>query len=300
MRKIADVVAAAIVVLGIGGLAFPHSGDASGKPASARVAAAITIPTSTKTYSMTVAGVKRSYEVIAPAKGLPKSAPIIVTLSGLGASVADEASRDQMIPYAAAGEAELVYPVAVQMSWNAIGCCGYASTSNVNDLAFIEALVAKVDPGKNRDIYVLGFSNGARLAYRIACTEPGLFDGYAMVKGAPLPGCMVTAPVTLIELASVDDQEIPYQPGDKGLEPLPVTTLMARLHTADRCPKASLVTHDEDMKLTTWAGCADYTRLGLAVWPAGKHLFPRPPVTELGAAPVIWSFFTRTPLAPLP
>jgi hypothetical protein len=30
------------------------------------------------------------------------------------------------------------------------------------------------------------------------------------------------------------------------------------------------------------------------------HLFPRPPVTKLGASPVIWSFLTRTPLAPLP
>jgi polyhydroxybutyrate depolymerase len=300
MGKIADLVVAVIVMLGIAGFAFMHSVDASGKPARTHVAAAITVPTSTKTYSMTVAGVKRSYVVIAPSQGLPRSAPIIVTLSGLGASVAEEASRDQMIPYATAGEAELVYPVAVQTSWNAIGCCGYASAHNVNDLAFIEALVPKVDPGKQRSIYVLGFSNGARLAYRIACTDPGLFDAYAMVKGVPLAGCAVTAPVTLIELASVDDQEIPYRPGDHGLEPLPVTTLMARLHAADRCPAASLVTHDEDMKLTSWSGCADYTRLGFAVWPTGKHLFPRPPITELGASPVIWSFLTRTPLAPLP
>jgi polyhydroxybutyrate depolymerase len=300
MRKIADRVVAVIVVLGIAGFTFMHSASASGKPARTHVAAAITVPTSTKTYSMTVAGVKRSYVVIAPVQGLPRSAPIIVTLSGLGASVAEEASRDQMIPYATAGEAELVYPVAVQTSWNAIGCCGYASAHNVNDLAFIEALVPTVDPGKQRSIYVLGFSNGARLAYRIACTDPGLFDAYAMVKGVPLSGCAVTAPVTLIELASVDDQEIPYRPGDHGLEPLPVTTLMARLHAADRCPAASLVTHDEDMKLTSWSGCADYTRLGFAVWPTGHHLFPRPPVTKLGASPVIWSFLTRTPLAPLP
>jgi polyhydroxybutyrate depolymerase len=300
MRKAGVLVAAVIVVLGVAGFAFMHSTDADGKPASTHAAAAVKVRLSTKTYSMTVAGVKRSYEVIAPASGLPRSAPIIVTLSGLGASVASEASRDQMVPYAAAGEAELVYPVAVQTSWNAIGCCGYASIHNVDDLAFITALVATVDPGKQRSIYVLGFSNGARLAYRIACTNPGLFDAYAMAKGEPLPGCTVTAPVTLIELASVDDPEIPYRPGDHGLTSLPVTTLMAQLHTADRCPKASLVTHDEDMKLTSWSGCADYTRLGFAVWPTGHHLFPRPPITKLGASPVIWSFLTRTPLAPLP
>jgi polyhydroxybutyrate depolymerase len=295
MRKAGVLVAAVVVVLGIAGFAFLR-----GAPTSTRVVAAVKVPTSTKTYSMTVGGVERSYEVIAPVKELPKSAPIIVTLSGLGASVASEVARDEMTPYATAGEAELVYPVAVQLSWNAIGCCGYASIHNVDDLAFIKALVAQVDPGNQRSIYVLGFSNGARLAYRIACTDPGLFDGYAMVKGVPLPGCTVTAPVTLIELASVDDPEIPYKPGDHGLESLPVTTLMAQLHTANRCPVESAVLHDQDMKLTSWGGCADGTRLGFAVWPTGKHLFPRPPVTKLGASPVIWSFFTKTPLAPLP
>ena len=300
MRKFVGLFVAVAVVLAIAGFTFMHAVHAGGKPESTRLAANIKVPTSTKTYSMTVTGVKRSYQVIAPVKRLPSSAPIIVTLSGLGASVASEEDRDQMLPYVTAGEAELVYPVAVQMSWNAIGCCGYASIHNVDDLAFIKALVAKVDPGKRRSIYVLGFSNGARLAYRIACTDPGLFDAYAMVKGVPLPDCTVTAPVTLIELASVDDPEIPYQPGDHGLVSLPVTTLMFQLHAADRCPKASLVTHDEDVKLTSWSGCADYTRLELAAWPTGMHLFPRPPVTKLGASPVIWSFFTRTPLAPLP
>jgi polyhydroxybutyrate depolymerase len=302
MRKVGVLVAAVVIVLGVAVFAFLNAVDASGKPASTHVAATVKVPTSTKTYSMTVAGVERSYEVIEPTGGLPKSAPIIVTLSGLGASVASEVSRDQMLPYATADEAELVYPVAIQTSWNAIGCCGYASSHNVDDLAFIKALVAQVDPGKQRSIYVLGFSNGARLAYRIACTDPGLFDAYAMVKGAPLPGCTVTAPLTLIELASVDDPEIPYQPGDKGLpdEALPITTLMAQLHATEKCPASSVVTQDEDMTLTSWSGCADGTRLAFAVWPTGAHLFPRPPVTKLGASPVIWSFLTRTPLAPLP
>ena len=300
MRKIAGLVVAVVVVLGIAGFALLHGDGASGQPTRMRISAAVKVPTSTKTYSMTVAGVRRSYEVIEPATGLPPSDPIIVTLSGLGASVAAEVARDQLTPYVTFDEAELVYPVAIQTSWDAVGCCGYASAHNVNDLAFITDLVAKVDPGKRRSIYVLGFSNGARLAYRIACTDPGLFDAYAMVKGVPLPGCTVTKPLTLIEAASVDDPEIPYRPGDHGLEPLPVTTLMAQLHTTEKCPAASMVTRDKDMTLTTWSGCAEGSRLAFAVWATGKHLFPRPPVTELGAAPVIWSFLTQTPLAPLP
>ena len=67
-----------------------------------------------------------------------------------GAAVAGEISRDDLVPYATSDQAEIVYPVALYESWNAIGCCGAAAAKNVNDLAFLEALVAKVDPGHAR------------------------------------------------------------------------------------------------------------------------------------------------------
>jgi polyhydroxybutyrate depolymerase len=313
MRKVAGLVVVVVVVLGVAGFAFLHSVTANGQPTSAKTGQPASaksgqpasvkvakVATSTKTYSMKAGGLTRSYVVIAPDKALPKSAPVIIALSGYGATVPEEVARDELTPYVSADEAELVYPVAVKASWDAIGCCGYANTHKVNDLAFLEALVPKVDPGHARPVYVMGFSNGARLAYRVACTDPTLFDAYAMVKGVPLPGCTVSKPVTLLEIASVNDDEIPYKPGDGGLEPLPVTTEVARLHASDECPAPSVVTHSLDMTLTTWSGCADGTRLAFAVWPEGKHLFPRPPITKQAAAPVIWSFFTKTPLAPLP
>ena len=113
-----------------------------------------------------------------PASGPPPSGATIV---------AGEITRDDLVPYATSDQAEIVYPEPLYGSWNAIGCCGEAAAKNVNDLAFLEALVAKVDPGHARPIDVVGYSNGARLAYRVACDNPGLFDGYAMVKGEPTP-----------------------------------------------------------------------------------------------------------------
>jgi polyhydroxybutyrate depolymerase len=251
-------------------------------------------------YSMKVAGLKRSYEVIAPTAALPKSAPVIVMLSGLGATVPQEITRDMLVPYASAGMAEIVYPVAIKGSWNAIGCCAYAQAHNVNDVAFLEALVPKIDPGHARPVYVVGYSNGARLAYRIACDDPSLFNGYAPVKGVPTAGCVLRKPVLLVQLASVDDPEIPYKPGDGGLEPLPVTTLVGRLHATEKCPAKSVVTHTQELTMTTWSPCGGGTRLGFAVWTDGKHSFPRAPTSVPGASQVIWSFFTDTPLRPLP
>jgi polyhydroxybutyrate depolymerase len=305
MRRLAWLAFA--VVLGLAGCASPHGGpppvrsSASSSVNATSSAKIVKVATSTKTYSVTAGGLKRSYEVITPVSGLPKTAPVIIMLSGYGASVPSEISRDQLTPYAAADKAEIVYPVAVQKSWDAVDCCGYAYTHHVDDMAFLEALVPAVDPGHARPVYVVGYSNGARLAYRVACTEPGLFDAYAAVKGGPSPSCMASKPVTIAQLASLDDPEAAYKPGaETSKDPIAVTTLVARLRETDQCTAQPVVKRSGNMTLDTWSGCADGTRLAFATWTAGVHSFPRPPYSVPGAAPVIWSFFTNTPLAPLP
>ena len=214
MRKFAGLVVAAVVVLSITVLVLLHAGNGSGKaaagstrspgatgspsatssPSATGSAKIVKVATTTKTYSLTAGGLKRSYEVIAPVSGLSKSAPVIVMLSGYGATVSSEITRDQLVPYASSDQAEIVYPVAVHASWNAGDCCGYAHTQGVDDLAFMKALVPAVDPGHARPVYVAGYSNGGRLAYRVACTDPGLFDAYAAVKGGPNPSCMASKP----------------------------------------------------------------------------------------------------------
>ena len=324
MRRIAWLAVAVVVVVGAAGFALVHAFDGSAQPArastatsapaqqakaiaqsalaaqSAKAISAAAPGARTQTYAMKAAGLTRKYTVIKPKAALAKSAPIIVMLQGVGSTVAQEITRDQLTPYASAGKAEVVYPWAEGESWNAGGCCGYAYQHKVNDQAFLKAVVAQVNPGHARKIYVVGYSNGARMAYRIACEDPALFDAYAMVKGVPTAGCAITKPVTVIQVAAVDDPEIPYRPGDHGLEPLPVTTLMDRVHTADQCPSASVKTRTQDLTETTWSGCADGTRLVFATWSTGVHAFPRPPATKPGASPVIWAFFTKTKLAGLP
>jgi polyhydroxybutyrate depolymerase len=300
MKKVIGVVVAVVVALGIAGFVSLHAVDASGQPAKPKAAATVKVATSTKRYVMTVGNLQRGYEVIAPVKTPPKSVPIIVMLSGIGSTVADEISRDDLVQYATANQAEIVYPVGYGESWDAVGCCGAAAAKEVNDVAFLQAVVAKVDPGHARSIYVVGYSNGARMAYRIACDDPTLFDGYAMVKGAPTPGCAIDKPVTILQIASSDDPEIPFKPGDKGVEPLATTTLVYDLQSADKCSSHREVTHSGSMTLTTWPSCGNGTRLGFAVWKVGVHSFPRPPASVPAASQVIMAFFTKTAIAPLP
>jgi len=298
MRRVVGLAVVIVLALGITAFACLRAVDASGTSAPGP---GDHVATSTKSYSLEVAGQKRSYQVIAPATALPKSDPIIVMLSGLGSTVSQEVSRDRLVNYASANDAEIIYPVAFGESWNAGGCCGKAYADNVDDVAFLKALVAKVDPGHARGIDVVGYSNGARLAYRVACTDPGLFDAYAMVKGAPPADCPIDTPVSMLVAAAKNDPEVPYQPGDHGsVESLPMTTLVYRLRGADKCPADSTVTRSGSVTLTSWSGCGDGARLGFAVWKSGVHSFPRPPASVPAAAQVIWAFFTNTAIGPLP
>ena len=308
MKKVVGVVVAVVVAIGIVGFVGLRSGHASGQPAEPTPTATVKVATATKSYSVTVGGVKRSYEVIAPVKALPAKAPVIVFLAGISAAtesganvVAGEIKRDDLVPYATSDQAEIVYPEPLYGSWNATGCCGAAAAKNVNDLGFLAALVAKVDPGHARQIDVVGYSNGARLAYRVACDNPGLFDGYAMVKGEPTPGCDMRKPVSILQIASVDDPEVPYQPGDHGsVESLAVTTLVGQLRATDKCPANNAVAHSGEMTQFTWSGCAGGTSIALAAWSGGVHSFPRPPGSMPAASQVAWAFFTKTAIAPLP
>ena len=288
MKRLLTLAAAFLATLGVAAFAGVH------------IVSVIERPTTTTTYSMKVGNLTRSWQVIAPTATLPKSAPIIVVLSGIAASNSLEIGRDRFLPYVDADKTELVYPVAYRESWNAIGCCGAAATKKVNDVAFLEALVPKLDPGHQRPIYFVGYSNGGRMAYRLECADPGLFDGMAAVKADPMPGCVVTKPQNVLVLSSLDDPWVPYKPGEKGKETPSATVQVARLQKDLGCPTKSVAARHGDVTVTSWSDCTDGDRLAWAVYTIGGHNFPPPTAHSPSGSQIIWSFFTKTALAPLP
>jgi poly(3-hydroxybutyrate) depolymerase len=121
-----------------------------------------------------------------------------------------------------------------------------------------------------------------------------------VVKADPDPGCVVSRPLTILQIAALDDTAVPYAPGDKGRESPPATVQVAALRAVDGCSGSSAETPHSAMTLTTWADCSSGARVGFAVWNTGGHGFPWPQGSTPSAAQVIWSFFTKTALAPLP
>lgn len=276
---------------------------AAGSIAGAKMVSYSERTMNTTTSTMQVGSMTRSYTVLTPRTALPATAPIIMVLSGLNAGQSQEISRDELTPYVEADQAELVYPLAYRESWNAIGCCSWAAAADVNDTGFIEALAKKVDPGDTRPIYLMGYSNGARLAYTIACTDPLLFDGIAAVKGDPMPWCNIQAPQKFLQIASTDDTDTPFSTGEKGnFRESPAALVQdTDLRIADECSTKSESSSAGNMTLTTWADCLDGSSVTFAVYTAGVHSFPRPPVSLPPAAEVIWAWINNTvTVRPLP
>ena len=102
-------------------------------------------------------------------------------------------------------------PVAgkAQYSWNAGVCCGLPVTKDVDDVGFLEQVIADieaktaVDPSR---IYVTGMSAGGMMAYTMAAEDSGQIAAIASVSGqVELPSIDPTRPVPTMEFHSIDD-----------------------------------------------------------------------------------------------
>ena len=176
--------------------------------------------------------------------------------------------------------------MAIKESWNAIGCCDGAAKENINDVGFIKALVPKLDPGHTRPIYVVGYSIGGRLAYRLACTDPTLFDGTAAVKADPMPGCVVTKPMNVIVFSSMDDKYVPFKPGEKGWRRPPPPSRSPGCRQDMGCSgKPAQVKHGP-MTVSTWS-CADGKTLAVGGRPRPAATTSPTPRTAPGANQLI-------------
>ncbi len=288
MKRFLILALAFVVTLGLAGFA------------GSNILNAIERPTTTVEDSMLVGGQTRSWTVISPTATLPASAPIIVVLSGLAAGNSQEINRDHMLPYAETDKAELVYPVSIRESWNAGGCCGASATLKTNDLGFLEKLVPRIDPGHARPIYIIGYSNGGRMAYDLECHDPGLFDAMAIMKADPMPGCEVTKPQNVLVVSSLNDPWVPFKTGEKGRETPSATVQVSRLQLDLGCTSKSTLSTHGDMSTTIWPSCQDGKRLEWAVYTIGGHNWPPPTAHSPSGSAIIWSFFTKTAIAPLP
>ena len=141
-------------------------------------------------------------------------APLVVVLHGARGTAADMRANLGWDALADREGLVVAYPDGLDRTWNAGGCCGPARDRGVDDVGFLDALVATL----RRDdavgaVYAVGFSNGAMMSYAWACARPGALAGIGPVAGALTVDCPAPAPLTVVAVHGTRDERVPIGGG---------------------------------------------------------------------------------------
>lgn len=246
-----------------------------------------------------VGGVERSYQVLRPRQPAAARLPAIVFLHGITADIGGEEIRDGLLPMVMAGRVVLAYPVGYRESWNAGRCCGDAEVSDIDDVAFVTAVGRRIAADREVDparVSLAGYSNGGKMAYRVACERPGAFATVTVVLALPMTPCASSGPpVSLLQVAVRDDPELPYAPGDgpfqaDGVVLTPVTKVVAFWRGRDGCAQAAPPRVTGRLAVERWSGCHPGSRVELATYASGGHYWPSGDAATPPAGQVLWNF----------
>lgn len=220
-----------IAVLGV--VSSVMTGCAIQRPAGETVVVQPAAAPSMETL-LDVGGVERSVVVRDPEGAASGLVPALVMLHGATGSGSHMELVSGMTPIAAANGFVVAYPNGTAvgpnaggLAWNAGTCCGRPVQAAVQDVAFLEAVIAnlvdhhRVDPAR---VYLAGFSNGGMLAYRYMCDSAMGVAGIAVVGGAlNVTSCAAPRPVSLLVIHGEADPTVPYDGG------LPSATAIEKL-----------------------------------------------------------------------
>ncbi len=254
-------------------------------------------------------GLTRTYAVYRPARLEPAPALVVSLHGGFGTGAFDEraygwdrlADRDGFV---------VAYPDGIGRAWNAGGCCGRPAREGVDDVGFLTALIdhlvaqQRLDPDR---VYVTGMSNGAAMAYRLACEAPGRLAAIGVVAGSLAADCAHPRPVSVLAIHGLADRNVPFAGGvgAKGVTRFAwasVPDVLALWRRVDGCGAAQ---PQADGAVTiTAAACAEGRAVTLITiagaghqWPgsvprpAAALLDPDPPSPLLDATATLWAFF---------
>ncbi|TAL45640.1 MAG: polyhydroxybutyrate depolymerase [Salinibacterium sp.] len=262
----------------------------------------------TTVHTITVDGATRSYILTVPV-GLVGKSPLVVMLHG-GFGSGSQAERSYGWDELAASESFVVaYPDGMNKAWNiGGGCCGMPGRHAIDDVTFIEAMVADIGksvPLDDSRIYATGMSNGAMLAYRLAC-DSDLFAAVAPVSGTIVGDCADPKPVSVIHIHGLADTSVRMD-GAEGagvahIDGMPIADLNSFWRGVDDC-LAPIVATDGDVS-TSIATCAEGRTVELITIAGAGHQWPgSKPIREgadapypgLDATSTIWDFLVAHP-----
>ncbi len=176
------------------------------------------LPERTVEVSLQHAGHERPFLLHAPASA-PRPAPLVVELHGRGIA---PLMFELWTGYSALSDEAgfvLAMPAAIDEIWND-GRSGGPQRARADDVGYLLSVVnhlvaaGTVDPSR---VYVVGMSNGANMAGRLAWERPERFAAIAQVAGTAGVGVVAgpppSAPVPVIQIHGTRDRADPYGGG---------------------------------------------------------------------------------------
>lgn len=148
--------------------------------------------TATRDVSLRVDGRERSY-LLQPAidlRGREKAA-LIVVLHQEGGTPEGVAEETELQELRRSG-ATLAYPAGVDNSWDAGACCGLPRRQGVDDVEFLDEVIAdaaKRTPVDLERTALVGYSSGGMLTYRYVCARTGTLAAAVVVSGSLESSC---------------------------------------------------------------------------------------------------------------
>ncbi len=261
---------------------------------------------------------ERSFLLALPRSGQAgQGLPLLLVFHGAGGRPSGIAEHTGLTAAATSRGYAVVYPAGIHGRWND----GRAVNAGPDDVAFVRGLIdslALALPVDRKRIFATGISNGAGLAYRLACDLPGTFAAIAPVAGAPAavlePECVSTQPVSLVAFQGTADPLIPYEGGNavirRGmvLSATRSAALFAQVGVCATPPEAAALpdtaTDGTRVRRTRYTGCRDDGEVVLYSIEGGGHTWPGgPPVgrrvgrvsRDIAATPTMLDFFDRHP-----
>ncbi len=150
-----------------------------------------------------------------------KPAPLVVLLHGYGASGLAQELLFDLKPRADKYGFIYLYPNGTVDStgkrfWNATDACCDFDNTGIDDSAYIEGLINETESIYNIDpkrVYLVGHSNGAFMAYRMACDHADTIAAAVSLAGAmysDVSKCKPSGPVSILQVHGTDDQSVLY------------------------------------------------------------------------------------------
>jgi polyhydroxybutyrate depolymerase len=172
--------------------------------------------------------------------------PLLIVLHGYGA---DGNFQEQYLKLTLLVEGEGILIMAPDGTidtsgkrfWNATPACCNFDGSSVDDVGYIRGLIADVQGDYNVDrqrIYLVGHSNGAFMAHRLACDAAPEIAAIVSLAGATFEdpaACAPSEPVSVLDIHGDADTEILYAGGQVAAPYPSELETMTHWQVYDRC-----------------------------------------------------------------